>query len=161
MVTIRKISRAFLGGIYLSVVLCLLSVSVIHSLAYAKDMYSPTLTEAIAQSQWIVVAEYVSYAASDEIGYFYGPLAKYKIINVLKGEQLKGNIQIGYEFHNGSACIELENWQFSDELMPKDNSRWILFLKNNEQGAYATYRGDYGRWPASSENLQKVKEQLN
>lgn len=132
--------------------------------AYSKPMLAPTLEEAIERSEYIVVAEYSEYSKRwDKIGYFYGPLAMYKVIEILKGNNaLPQIIPIQYDFQDGSPCIEPENWTFDEKLMPQKESRWILFLtsKDNEQEIWETYRGDYGRWEAIEENFNKIKINL-
>lgn len=126
----------------------------------AKPMDSPKLEEAI-RSECIVIAEYISYNHDAVISYFHGPIAEYKVTDIIKGKLQDSIIKLHYDFQDGSACIAERNWVFSDKLMPEKGSRWILFLKNKEAEIYITYRGDYGRWPFTKENLQKVKQALS
>lgn len=128
-------------------------------------MLAPTIEEAIESSQYIVVAEYSEYSKrwQHKIGYFYGPRATYKVSQTLKGNSpLLKVIRVRYDFHNGSPCIEPEKWTFDKKIMPHKGSLWILFLKSkdNEEDIWETYRGDYGRWEATDENLNKIKNQL-
>lgn len=126
----------------------------------SSPMMAPTVQEAVDQSQYIVVGEYSGYSSdSHPIDYFYGPQASYRIVEHLKGEKLQGKIVIRYDFSDGSACIAPEDWAFSGQMMPKKASRWILFLQNSDNAGkvWNTYRGDYGRWPATQENLDQIR----
>lgn len=128
------------------------------SLVFAKPMMEPTIEEGIKESKWIVVAEYVDYDKNSLIGYFHGPAAEYKISQALKGDLADRSIRLRYDFQDGSACIALRGWEFNSSLMPKAGSSWILLLKDKDKtdGLYITYRGDFGRLPATRENLDKV-----
>lgn len=127
----------------------------------AEPMPSPTREEAI-HSEWIVIGEYVGYTTSSDISYFRGPIARYLVLDTLKGDRIAGTIRVRYEFHDGSACLPLEHWRFSDEAMPEQRSRWILFLNGLIEDAqvYTTYRGSYGRWIASEDNKRQLQEFL-
>ncbi len=137
---------------------CILSVFTICFKLDAKPMDNPTVEEAI-QSKIIIIAEYIDYSKQGKIGYFNGPIANYKVIQVLRGKLLDETISIHYDFQDGSACVLLKGWRFSDNLMPKKDSQWILFLKDKsgDGKSYMTYRGDYGRWPVNEENLFVTK----
>jgi len=126
---------------------------------YAKPMLSPTKEEAY-QSQLIVIAEYIGYISDNQISYFHGPIAQYRIIQVLKGVSRSMDLSVRYDFHDGSACVEEEGWKFSEELMPDIGSKWILFLGEDASNYWTTYRGDFGRWIANPENLKQVEEGL-
>lgn len=130
--------------------------------ALGKPMYSPTKEEAL-KSQYIVIVEYIGYEkqALKEIDYFNGPVARYKVIRILRGENLPEILNVRYDFHDGSACLPQEGWKFTDDTMPQVASQWLLFL--NQQGgtsSFATYRGDYGRWQATKENIKEIEEAL-
>ncbi len=129
---------------------------------YGKPMFVPTKEEAI-QSKWIVIARYAGYKnpTSYKIDYFQGPIAKYKIINILKGDVIGKNINVRYDFQDGSACLPLKGWKFTKDKMPQIKSEWILFLKQkSDKKIFVTYRGDYGRWKATEENIKEIKEAL-
>lgn len=125
---------------------------------FAKALETPTLEEAVKKSNYIVVAEYLGYTKDAKIYYSHGPLAKYKVIKILKGEEVSGIIQVRYEFNDRSYCLPEKDWRFSDNLMPKKDSQWILFLerKDDDKNTYFTYRGDYGRLILNEINLQKI-----
>lgn len=132
---------------------------------YSKPMSAPTIEEAIESSEYILVAEYSEYSKrwQHKISYFYGPRATYRVNQILKGNStLPKAIQVRYDFQDGSPCIESEKWRFDEKVMPQKGSRWILFLKSkgNEEDIWETYRGDYGRWEATDENFNKIKNQL-
>lgn len=141
----------------------ILLISNFGSFGLAKPMLSPSLREAFLEAEWIVIAEFVNYSLWRRIEYFSGPIANYRILQVLKGKPLNGAIRVRYDFHDWTPCMPLAGWKFSDKLMPRKASKWILFLvgKTDDAKAYMTYRGDYGRWPASEENIQKVVSLLD
>lgn len=133
--------------------------------AYASPMLAPTLEEAIQRSEYIVIAEYSEYSKRlNQIDYFWGPRADYKVIETLKGNGASlETVHVQYDFHDGSACVAPSTeWIFEEKFMPQKGSRWILFLesKNDKESIWQTYRGDYGRWEATDENLKKIKNQL-
>lgn len=124
--------------------------------AYAKPAMAPSQVEA-ADSTHIVIAQYQSYSKGSYIDYFTGPIAKYKIVKVLKGNSLDNKtIKVQYDFQDGSGCLPENGWKFTDSLMPAKQSKWILFLEKGDDGKYYTYRGDYGRWKVNEDNINKV-----
>ena len=131
---------------------------------YSKLMRAPTFEEAVEWSKYIAIAEYSQYSIGGrKITYFDGPRATYKVIEILKGETLPETIEIQYKFTDGSACLRPKDWLFNDKIMPQKGSRWILFLlseDHKEENAWITYRGDYGRWTLTDENLNKIKNRL-
>jgi len=128
--------------------------------SWAKPMFAPTKAEAY-KSEYIVIGKYIGYQAKEEINYFQGPIAKFKTIRILKGINLPGIFNIRYDFHDDSACLPLKGWVFSKDIMPKSESAWILFLnKNKEYEIFTTYRGDFGRWEATEENIAEVEKAL-
>lgn len=130
------------------------------SFGYAKPMPAPTKEEAY-KSQVIVIAEYLGYKSHGKIDYFRGPIAQYKTIRVLKGDA-PASLNVRHDFSDGSACIAEVGWKFTDNLMPKKGSKWILFLKNdNFAKEWTTYRGDFGRWKAKLENIKEVESSLS
>jgi hypothetical protein len=137
-----------------------LMLMVIPNYAYSEPMRIPTREEAL-RSNWIVIAQYISHkeSLSGKIDYFHGPIAQYKIIRVLSGNNLNQTIDVRYDFQDGSACLALENWKFTEDTMPQTNSEWILFLEQ-ENGIFTTYRGDYGRWEATRENIKEIEHAL-
>lgn len=143
-------------------IIILISMFISSSL-YSKPMPSPAPQKAI-KSKWIVIAEYTGYKKdnSGEISYFQGPIANYKILKSLKGNIIEKNVNIRYDFQDGSACMALKGWEFTKGKMPSVKSKWILFLKNmNDKQIYSTYRGDYGRWKVTEENIKKIEKLLN
>lgn len=112
--------------------------------AHAKPMPAPSLEEAQRSSR-AVVAEYVDYTADGNIGYFSGPVARYRIVrgNYTTPGQI---VRIRYQFQDGSACLEPQGWVFSESMMPKKGSLWTLYLQG-EGPILDTYRGSFGRQP--------------
>lgn len=127
--------------------------------ATAEPMESPSLEEAVG-APCIVRAEFLGYNAGEKISYFHGPIAEYRVKEVLKGEMPEDVVRVRYDFDDGSACIAPQGWEFSEKLLPEKGSSWILFLARNESGIYLTYRGEYGRWQAGIENIDKIKALL-
>ena len=129
-----------------------------------------------SKSDWIVVARYLGHAPigvkadlSSENLYFRGLDAQYQVDSVLKQSKnrstslmsLKRPIHVYYAFQDGSACMAPPDFKLNEESLPAKDSRWILFLEPGETFNYfSTYRGDYGRLPATPENLSKVKSLL-
>jgi len=152
-----KKNKVFYKFLFVIAVICFVGYA---KYSLAKDMLVPTKKEAY-KSEFIVIGKYVGYQEKEEINYFQGPVAKFKTIRILKGSSLPKTLNIRYDFHDGSACIDLEGWKFSKSIMPKSGSLWILFMnKSKENNAFVTYRGDFGRWEATEENIIKVEKAL-
>lgn len=127
--------------------------------AFGKPMRGPTMAEAV-RAPLIVIAKYRDYKSDREIEYFSPPVARYNVARMLRGALPLHTVSVSYQFHDGSACLPLEGWHFSKSTMPPEGSEWILFLDKFKAGVYYTYRGDYGRMPATPENLGKVERML-
>jgi hypothetical protein len=136
--------------------LCFISFSSV----FAKPMFEPTKDQAF-NSPLIAIVEYTGYKLEGKVDYFSGPIGKYKIIRLLKGANVPEVLDVRYDFSDGSACIAEAGWRFTEDLMPEKGSRWILFLDKDSQMKYrTTYRGSFGRWDASPENIQEVENVL-
>ncbi|MGE0494995.1 MAG: hypothetical protein AB7S38_37655 [Vulcanimicrobiota bacterium] len=121
----------------------------------AKPMRAPSLDEGLRRAT-PVVAEFVDYEG-DGIDYFTGAVARYKVLHrpTGQGPAVGSLIRVRYAFQDGSACLPEQGWKFSPGMMPAARSRWILLLEG-EQEPWNTYRGDFGRLPATPENLTRV-----
>ncbi|MBS1954548.1 MAG: hypothetical protein JST89_10190 [Cyanobacteria bacterium SZAS-4] len=132
---------------------------------FAEPMMAPTLKEA-SKSPIIFVAQYDGYKPFLEpVRYMDGVMAHFTLVRVLKGPQLRDpHINVAYAFHDGSACEPEKDWKFSEAKMPAKGTSWILFLEepkfksSNTNNAYSTYRGDFGRMPATTSNLESVEK---
>jgi hypothetical protein len=122
---------------------------------------APASIREACSSESVVEAEYLRFSSNTPISFFDGPIAGYRVIRVINGKTTAEEIAIKYDFHDGTACIEPSGWNFSDELMPLPNSKWLLFLKASSDNMYTTYRGDFGRieiGPKSKEFLEKCEQ---
>lgn len=149
---------------------CLLSISCglftvlllgMATTATAKPMPAPTLSQAVRYPH-VVVCEYAGAEANEKSTYMGGVTAKYKPVTILAGGDLPTTFSVNYQFHDGSGCIVPPNWTFREKVMPKKGSKWTLFLKPGAKigSSFQTYRGSFGRMPATDENLAKVRELL-
>ena len=135
----------------------------------AKPMMAPTPEEA-ANSPFIVTAKFSGYQLpkqdDEEALYMGGLKATYEITKVLKSKTtphgLPSTIEVTYAFHDGSACLVDQSWHFDEKKMPTKGTSWILFLSTPEPNQpFRTYRGDYGRWPATNAQLKRVETLLH
>lgn len=139
---------------------------------WASPMLAPTLSEAV-KSPIIVIASYQNcdLPKNGRVSFFGGVSAKYSVIRSLKGAYAPGKtISVNYVFQDNSGCIDLGDRHFSTEFMPKQGSRWILFLEYQHSGAdrnyersntFDTYRGNFGRIAATGENIQKIESLIH
>lgn len=134
--------------------------------AHAKPMLAPTLERMMAEAEGVVVGTYQKSVEKHSVSYFSGVTALYRVEDVLWGKlPLVKNqvIAVRYAFHDGSACLPPEKWEFNPrQILPGEGSRWILLLKKpapkaSDPNRYETIRGDAGRLPATKETLQQVK----
>jgi hypothetical protein len=146
-------------------------------LIYAEPMPLPSDEKAVA-SDWIVVAKYIDHAVpsgedrarGSKEGRFLGVYADFMVEEVLKPSSdetinllsLKKPIHVWYDFFEDGWCIPPEGVIFSESLMPPKGSQWILFINQAKSfRRFGIYRGKYGRWTASKENIGKVKQLLS
>jgi hypothetical protein len=139
----------------------LLLFTVLVAGAVAKPMGEATIDEAV-RYPLIVVARYEGYDPSARIAYFGGATTHYHVERILKGTSQARRLTVRYEFHDLTPCKELQGWHFDAHMMPARGSEWILFLQPPDayEKRYSTYRGERGRWPATPENLRKVREAI-
>lgn len=132
---------------------------------HAEDYHEDTsraglnLENAYLKSESIVIAEYKGYEKKREITYFQPPLAYYQIEKYWKGSKLNPRMPIRYEFHEGlHGQGRPKDWKFTEELMPKIGSKWIIFIENAVpvDGMFETFHGSYGRQEYTDENIDKV-----
>lgn len=138
----------------------------------AKPMPAPELEEAV-KSDWIVVGRYLGHAPVASTNgdaqklYFRGLDAEYQVESVLKPStdpitsrlSLKRPIHVNFAFQDGSACMPPRGFKLEADSLPSVGSRWILFLKSAYAfNHYSTYRGSYGRFSATPDNLALVKK---
>jgi|GEM_PF-1788155 len=143
-----------------SVLLSTVLVPLLASFLWAKPASTPTAEEA-ALSPVVVVCAYVGYDKESPKTYFGGVQAEYRVVELLKGK-LSGKVPVNFDFHDHSPCLEPPDWKFEESLLPKPESRWILFLRPSEKAGdhFGTYRGSFGRWPATPENLARARKLL-
>lgn len=112
----------------------------------AKPMGAPDVKEAL-RVPLIVVARYLEYRSpATGISYFDAPTAHYRIEKVLKGKPITKELWVYYSFHDGSACIAPPDFKFLPAMMPRKDSRWLLFLQPvANTNKWTTYRGNWGR----------------
>lgn len=126
---------------------------------------SLNLLNAFMKSETIVVAEYRGYEKSDKISYYRPPKAIFHIEENLKGAPLNPTLPVRYEFHTKLAASEKpKDWKFSDAVMPKKDSKWIIFIPNSvpNDGMFDTFHGSYGVMEYNEKNiddLMKIIEQ--
>jgi hypothetical protein len=81
---------------------------------------------------------------------------------MLSGSNLNEIIAVCFDFNDGSACLSPDGWNFKEDKMPEKNSEWILFLDEEDKDrTFRTYRGEYGRWKATSENVREIERALS
>lgn len=122
--------------------------------AWAKPMMAPTLESAVQQSATIVEVEYLGYDRGP-VSYFSGPVANYRVLRALKGSSPK-DLKVRYDFTDGSACLAPKSWSFSDKMMPKPGSRWILLLQTKGSPS-TTFRGNFGRIESQSSQSRELQ----
>jgi tetratricopeptide (TPR) repeat protein len=122
------------------------------------QQYQKSYENAALRSECILVAEYEGYEKKGDIEFFNPPIAKYKISKILKGPPLNRDLPVRYEFHDRSVKKVPDGWKFSKDLMPEKGSKWLIFLQIAlpRDGAFDTYTGDYGRQPATDENMNRI-----
>ncbi len=127
-------------------------VNVQHS-ANAKSFEN-----AYSYCEFIGICVYEGYEKSPDITFFHPPIANFKIEKILKGPKLNRTFPVRFEFHDKTAKDRPKDWKFSEDMMPKKGSRWLLFTDAAipTNGAFETFRGNFGRMEATDENLDQI-----
>jgi len=131
------------------------------NICHSEVMTAPNLNEGISKSDAVLLCIYSGYENRSDIQYLNPPEAILKSKEILfqqKNETLTSEVKISYALHDGSSCEEVTGFKFKSSIMPKEGSEWILLLQKHETyNIFYTYRGNFGRLPATPENLQKIK----
>ena len=152
----NRMTRKTIPGLVLAAILAYATSSV------GKPMPSPQKEHAYNSSH-IAVCEYVGYKHDQKQtpDYFSGPIAQYKVQQILQGELLSTMVEVKYDFHDRSPCLAPPNWAFSKDRMPEIGSKWILFLTRQPKSkTFETYRGNFGRWEATDPIVLETKKAL-
>jgi hypothetical protein len=115
--------------------------------------------ESAIKSEWIAICEFEGYDKSRTYTWDDPPTANFRVTDILKGPPCcAGRLPVKYTFHDLIHTDVPMDWKFSDELMPKKNSKWILFIEYAvpRQGKFDLYQGSFGRQPATKENLTRL-----
>jgi len=125
-----------------------------------------TLEAACRMSEWIGDCEYVGYSANGPISLSNPPIARFRYGQygtTLKGPPLGHELPVRFEFDRPLSQETQANWKFTPSMMPPLNSRWIIFIPNLVPvpgKGFSTYKGNYGRMPATAESLKAVQDEL-
>ena len=138
--------------------------------AIAEPMPPATLQQA-AKLPLIVVATYKAFSApttgtTSESVYFDGVWTTYRVEKLLKSDSKTKDgdiLSVNHQFDDGSACQAPVEFTFSEKLLPKPESSWILFLEPTKPGGaqYRTYRGTFGRLVNNEQNMERVRKVLS
>ncbi len=126
-----------------------------------KSKSAKSFENAFSYSEFIGICTFENYEKSDDISFFNPPRAHFHIDKILKGPNLNKEMPVRFEFHDKTATEKPEGWEFSDSMMPKKGSKWILFTDaaiptQTAQNSFETFRGNYGRMEATKENLDEI-----
>jgi hypothetical protein len=117
-------------------------------------------------SESIMVGEYLGResAPSSKITFENPPMAYYHITQILKGPPTSRSLSLKYDFGDKSQT-QPKDWAFSESMMPKRNSSWILFIPfsvpSGEKRWFETYRGSLGRMEGAPGVVQEIQDALN
>lgn len=125
-----------------------------------KSRLALTYETAFAQSENIVIAEFIGYDKSKPITYYTPPKAHYRIVEYLKGAPFNKALPVKYEFHDKIVGEEKPaDWKFDEAtMMPKKGSKWIMFIPTAVPlaGMLETFHGRYGRQEYNEENYDRI-----
>ncbi|CAN5383533.1 hypothetical protein BH11CYA1_BH11CYA1_32400 [soil metagenome] len=129
-----------------------------EGLKYTKSTKALTYENAYKYSEFIGICTYQGYDKTDGITYYHPPVARFRIDKILKGPNLNKAMPVRFEFHDKSDGEPEKGWKFGLDKMPAVGSKWLLFTEMAipTNGAFETYRGNFGRQEANEENLNKV-----
>ena len=140
------------------------SAEVPESISNIDKFEGRTLEAACRMSEWIGDCEYTGYTANGPITLSNPPIAKFRYGQygtTLKGPPLGHDLPVRFEFDQPDTQESRATWKFTPSMMPPQNSRWILFIPNlalTPGKGFETYKGGYGRVPATAESLKAVRD---
>lgn len=142
--------------------LLLTTITLCTSTASAKPMNAPSEDGRCKEAAVVIEGEYTSYRPSTDDGsitYFQPPVALFRNVRVIHGQQIEGEVPVRFDFTDGSACDEPANWDFTADLLPTIGSHWILFLKAKDSTAdyYDSHRGNFGRMPVDADSSKVLQ----
>lgn len=117
------------------------------------------LLNAFNLSESITICEYTGFEHEGDISFFRPPMAKFHIVEYLKGPPLNKSLPVRYWFDDKVGEEKPKDWKFDPvTMMPKKGSKWIIFIPNAVpvQGMHETYHGRFGRQEATDENMDKI-----
>lgn len=123
-----------------------------------KSAAAKSFENAFSYSEVIAICTYENYEKSDAISFFHPPRAHFRIDEILKGPKLNKEMPVRFEFHDKTATEKPEGWTFSESMMPKKGSKWLIFSEAGipTNGSFETFRGNYGRMEATPDNLDSI-----
>lgn len=127
-------------------------------LTFRKSSKALSYENAYKYCEFIGICTFESYDKSDDITFYHPPVARFRIEKILKGPKLNRAMPVRFEFHDKSDSEPDKDWKFTADKMPTKGSKWLLFseMAIPTNGAFETYRGNYGRQEATPENLNKM-----
>jgi hypothetical protein len=109
-------------------------------------------------SEWMGIGEYRSFENKPGLNFINPPAAIFECTKVLKGPFIGHHLNVIFDFRENPQDNSPPGWEFSENLMPKKGSSWIIFIPDTvpKANGFTTYRGRYGRQQATEDNLAKV-----
>ncbi|CAN5383726.1 hypothetical protein BH11CYA1_BH11CYA1_32420 [soil metagenome] len=123
-----------------------------------KSRFALTLENAYTACEFIGICTYEGYNKADIVTFYHPPVARFHIDTILRGPKLNREMPVRFEFHDKTGAEPPKDWKFSDDKMPKKDSKWLLFTEMAipTNGAFETYHGNFGRLEATDANLDKI-----
>jgi tetratricopeptide (TPR) repeat protein len=117
---------------------------------------------AYRKCEWIGICEYKGYEKKPDLGFYNPPTANFNRIECLMGPPLATRLPVHFKFYEIAQEKPPAGWKFGDDKMPAIGSKWIIFIQNAvpTAGAFDTYKGVYGRQPATEENVGEIRRIL-
>lgn len=111
-------------------------------------------------SEGIYICQFRNYEIKGSVTYQNPPCAYFHIIEHKMGPPISVTMPIRYDFGVKPGEPTPKGWKFDEGLMPKKDSRWIIFLRTIAplNGMFETYKGSAGRVEATEENLDLLEK---
>jgi hypothetical protein len=124
----------------------------------SKSKKSLTFLNAWMKCEGVFVAEYKGYETDGPVSFFKPPQANFRIIEYLKGPPLSRTFPVKYEFHEKLGEERPKDWKFSEEMMPKKGSKWLIFVPNCVpiDGKFETFHGSFGRQEYTDKVIDEI-----
>jgi hypothetical protein len=121
-----------------------------------------SIPDACAHSESVLIAKYQQCVSADKQSLSDSRRAKFKVVQILKGPIIDGDVEIKYEAHDLEVIQKPSGWRFFEKQLPRIGDSYILCVEHltSNKTSLDTYQGANGIFPVSPGNLEAFASAL-